>query len=427
MLAGLFAAFYFAFEGKWIAAGVTLGLACLTRYEAWLACPVLAIAFLIEKGFRPLEIARAALLFGWAPLGWMAFHGGVTPQGTYAAEASFSFERFFRYVYLAWITVKNTPPPVLLLALFGGWLFWKRRLIADRRYRLLGSFVLLFLAAILLSAHGERDQPERFVTARETHVLLAAVVLVAGVGLARFDSRRTAGEVRAELRARAEGRAEAEAGDKAKGKVQKAKGKREEAEDEGEEAEGETKGAGLGALIRPWYGWVFVLASCLTGLWMAFGFVANEASQPPFALSFEVARYLDEHVQTGESAVVLAQPVPSDLLRRYLDKAEQSSGRAGREKALAVLLDLDTSPPNYQRILVHSRLNKQQLRSVSSLPADLVPPRAALLLTPDWLVVWSDFLPTNEAEQSLGEATTGLEPKRTFERAGLRVAIYRLR
>ncbi|MEX2301385.1 MAG: glycosyltransferase family 39 protein [Bryobacterales bacterium] len=427
MLAGLFASFYFAFERKWIAAGVTLGLACLTRYEAWLACPVLAIAFLIEKGFRPLEIARAALLFGWAPLSWMAFHGGVTPQGTYAAEAAFSLERFFRYVYLAWITVKNTPPPVLLLAFFGGWLFWKRRLIADRRYRLLGCFLLLFLAAILLSAHGERDQPERFVTAREAHVLLAAVVLAAGAGLARFDSRQAEAEVRAGAEGRAEGRAEAEAEDKAKGKVQKAKEKREEADGGEEGAEDETNGTGLGALIRPWYGWVFVLAGCVAGLWMAYGFVANETSQPPFALSYEVARYLDEHVQTGESAVVLAQPVPSDLLRRYLDKAAQSAGRAGRDEALAVLLDMDTSPPNYQRILVHSRLTKQQLRSVSSLPADLVPSHEPLLPSPDWLVLWSDFLPTNEAEQNLGQATTGLEPKQTFERDGLRVAIYRLR
>lgn len=367
MLAGLFAAFYFAFERCWIAAGAALGLACLTRYEAWLACPVLAFAFLIDKGFRPLAILRAALLFGWAPLGWMAFHGGVTPQGTYAAEASFSFERFFRYVYLGWITIKNTPPPVLLFSLFGGWFFWKQRLIADRRYRLLGCFLVLFLAAILLSAHGERDQPERFVTAREAHVLLAAVILVAGVGLAQLDAK------------------------------------------------------------RPWYGWVFVLASCVIGLWMAYGFVANEASQPPFALSFEAARYLDEHVQPGESAIVLAQAVPGDLLRRYLDKAEQSAGRGGRDKALAVLLDMDTSPPNYQRILVHSRLTKQQLRSVSSLPADLVPPREPLLPAPDWLVVWSDFLPTNEAEQRLSETTTGLAPDKTFEREGLGVAIYRLR
>jgi hypothetical protein len=364
MLAGLFAAFYFAFDRRWIAASLCLALACLTRYESWLACPVLMAAFLHERGFRPLEIARAALLFGWAPLGWMAFHAGVTPEGTYAAEASFSIERLFRYVYLGWITVKNTPPPVLLLAGFGVWAFWRQGLAADRRYRLLAAFVALFLIGVLLSAHGERDQPERFVTAREAHILLAAVVLLAGIGLR----------------------------------------------------------------MLPRYRWAFVAASCLVGLWMAYGFVANETSQPPFALSMEAARYLDEHVGPSESVVVLAQPLPRDLLARYLDQAERSGGPAGRERAVELLLDLDNSPPNYQRILVHSRLTKQRLRSMASLPGDLVPQGAAPpRAVPDWVVAWSDFQPTNADEEELRERAAGQTPEQSFERGGLRVEVYRLR
>lgn len=363
MLAGLFAAFYFAFEQHWLWAGFCLGLACLTRYEAWLACPVIASAFLIEKGIRPLELARVVVLFGWAPLTWMAYHGGVTPEGTYAAEASFSLERFFRYVYLGWITVKNTPAPALLLAVLGGWIFWKQRLFADRRYQLLAAFLVLFLAAILLSAHGERDQPERFVTAREAHILLAGVVLVGGVGL----------------------------------------------------------------YALPRFRWGVVLASCFTGLWMAHSFVENEISQPAFALSFEAARYLDQHVGSKESAVVLAQPVPRDLLTRHLDKAEQSGGPAGRERALANLLDLDTSPPNYQRILVHSRLGKDQLRSLASPPIDPSPSVDAPLRSwPEWTVLWSDFEATNEAEAMLQDVVAKRQPAQTLERGDLQVRIYHL-
>ena len=239
MLAGLFSAFYFVFERKWMVAAACLGLACMTRYEAWLACPVLGFAYLFEKGFGPLQIAKAAALFGWAPLGWVAFHGGVTPEGTYAAELSFSFERFFRYIYLAWIAVKNTPPPVLLLAVFGTWMVWKRRLISDRRYRILVSFLLLFLAAVLVSAHGERDQPERFVTAREAHVLLAATVLAAGVGLASLDVNRANHVSKSKLSERP-----------------------------------------FSARTLSASRWVFVLGSGLIGTWMAYGFVANETSQP---------------------------------------------------------------------------------------------------------------------------------------------------
>lgn len=366
MLAGLFAAFAFSFESKWAAAGLSLGLACLTRYEAWLACPVLAAAFLMEKGFRPADIAKTALLFGWAPLGWILLNGGVAPAGTFAAEASFSVERVFRYVYLGWITVKNTPIPVLLLALFGSWVFWKQGLLGERRYRMLASFLALFLAAVLLSAHGERDQPERFVTAREAHVLLAATVLMAGIGLQAVRRFR----------------------------------------------------------------WTVVLVSSLAGLWMAQRFVANESSQPPFALSYQVARYLDEHVGAGEQVIVLAQGVPADLLARYLDKAEEAGGSVARDKALDVLLDLDTSPPNYQRILVHSRLGKEQLRSVASLPASLVgrhgPVARTPAVTPAWVVLWSDFSPTNEVEEGLRERVAGTGPEQVFERDGLRVAIYRV-
>jgi hypothetical protein len=92
------------------------------------------------------------------------------------------------------------------------------------------------------------------------------------------------------------------------------------------------------------------------------------------------------------------------------------------------LLDLDNSPPNYQRILVHSRLTNEQLRSVASLPPDLVPsPASPPAVIPDWLVLWSDFHPTNQSEEELRERVAGSQPRQTFDRGGLRVAIYRLR
>jgi hypothetical protein len=219
---------------------------------------------------------------------------------------------------------------------------------------------------VLLSAHGEREQPERFVTAREAHILLAATVLMAGIALRRVRRFR----------------------------------------------------------------WTLVLVSSLAGVWMAHHFVANETSQAPFALSYQAARYLDEHVGGGEQVIVLAQGLPEDLLARYLDRAEQAGGSAARNKALGVLLDLDNSPPNYQRILVHSRLGKQQLRSIASLPASLVPRRDAVEQTPApapcWVVVWSDFSPTNELEASLRERVETKQPLQLLEKDGLRVAIYRL-
>src|SRR5258708_655757 len=48
MLAGLMLAFHFFYTEKWLAASLALGVACLTRYEAWAACPVLALAYILN-------------------------------------------------------------------------------------------------------------------------------------------------------------------------------------------------------------------------------------------------------------------------------------------------------------------------------------------------------------------------------------------
>src|ERR1051325_3229523 len=41
MLAGLLFAFHFAYSERWFFASLALAVACITRYEAWAACPVL--------------------------------------------------------------------------------------------------------------------------------------------------------------------------------------------------------------------------------------------------------------------------------------------------------------------------------------------------------------------------------------------------
>ncbi len=399
MLAALFFSFHFFFEENWSAASLCLGLACLTRYEAWLACPVLALAFAMKRRPHGRGLLKGCLLFGWAPLAWTAYHGGITPSGTFALETNLNAERLWRFVYLGWITVKNTPLPVLALAALGLWRFWKQGLLRAFRFQMLAAFLVLFLVSVLFSAHGERDQPDRFVTAREAHVLLAAVIVLAGLGLNRV--RR--------------------------------------------------------------YGTALVIASLLTGLFMADRMVARESSAPHFQLSHRMALYLDQHVLDDQQVAVLAKAIPQPLLGRFLEKAERQGGTAGRRKALEVLIDLDASPPDYQRILVHSRLGKDQLKSLSRLPLQaedgLATPKtiektpsreepaatdeAAQPLSedrpangptlrestpdwPDWVVVWSDFEPTNSAEAGLQRRLAGREPEHVLRRGPLSVAAYRL-
>jgi hypothetical protein len=370
MLAGLLFAFHFFFAGKWLAASAALALACFTRYEAWAAVPVFLIAFVLRESPMLRSLIKATLLFAWAPLAWTLYHAGLAPPGAFVLDLALPLDRFWRYVYLSWITVKFTPPPVLLLAVAGLWCLWSQGLWRSRRYLMLAAFVVLFLAAILFSAHGDRDQPDRFVSARESHILLSAVALLAGLGLSRLPRFR-----------------------------------------------------------------VPVLILCaFWGIFLAHRFVASETADPKLRLSYDLALYLDQHVRNGERAVVLAKPVPAALFSDYLDKTTAHGGLAGRRRALENLRQLDISPPDYQRTLVHSRLGKQRLRSLSTPllpPADEVvwrslpsPDSSAAPGEIDWLAVWSDFEPANSVEARLLEWTSGRRPFYTLRHDSHSVRIY---
>lgn len=253
-----------AFELRWsdrrYAASAALALACLTRYEAWLACPIFIAAAWRTHGHR--TGLWAVLLYGWAPAIWMVWHQGVTPAGGFAVESAMSWERLHRWLYLAWITLKTTPPVVAAVAAWGTVEAWRRR--RDVRLQELAAFLALFGVAILLSAHGERADPDRWVTAREAHIPIAAVMLLGGLGLA------VAGRWR----------------------------------------------------------WPLALAGLALGVWMAQRSVAQETSDPHVALSYQASRWIDAHVAPGETVVILAKPVPRAMLERFLHSAaDQAAAR----------------------------------------------------------------------------------------------------
>ena len=147
--------------------------------------------------------------------------------------------------------------------------------------------------------------------------------------------------------------------------------------------------------------------------------------------------------------------IPRPLLERFLLKAKQQGGQAGRTQAVRVLHEIDTSPPDYQRILVHSRLGKDRLVSLSRLPAgidqpgdsghagtpgsredvepertrmerDLAAPLVDLAQSPDWIVLWSDFEPTSDAESRLESRVAGQEPRWSLEMESVWVRAYSL-
>jgi hypothetical protein len=180
LLGTLFAAFHFCFRRKWTAAAIFLALACLTRFEAWAACPLLAAAWFLD-GPRTLRRAAAAIaIFCAAPILWILARQGLSPEGSFVLDRSITPARFARYGFLAAHTAAEATIPALLLAAAG------LTRLRDRRLATLGAFLALFAVAILFSAHGELPDPERIVTTREIHIPLACILLLATLGCARF-------------------------------------------------------------------------------------------------------------------------------------------------------------------------------------------------------------------------------------------------
>ena len=359
MLAGVLFAFYFFLSGRPAAASLSLAVACLTRYEAWAACPVLVLAVAVERKWRPREVVKAGLLYGWAPLAWLIYRGGIAPGGTYVLDGSISLARLMRYVYLGWITAKNTPIPVWALALAGFVAVTRGRKWRQPGLLILLCFLGVFLVSILFSAHGVAPDPERFVTAREAHLLIMAVVLLAGFGLGE-PTRITLALA--------------------------------------------TLGAGLGI-----YGSARI--------------VIRETSAPDVQLSYDLARYLDSTLGDNERAIILVKPFPHELLQSYLDKVYRDGGAAALADARRVMRNMNTSPPDYQRTLVHSRLGTRLLNfggveGEESKDSEDLPPA-------EWVAVWSNFTPGNSLERRIFEtALEGQRPVQTLKSGPLSIAIY---
>ncbi len=257
MLAALLFAFHFFYTEKWWLASICLAIACLTRYEAWAACPVLAVAYVWRKDRTLLGCGKAAVLFGWMPAVWVLSNHGLTSTGHFVVERSVSVWRLQRYAYLAWVTVKFTQLPVLILAAGSAALWYKDRSRIDWRWWIpdclrRGCFSL----AVPFSAHGVMPDPERYVTSREAVIPMFLVLLCAALGLA----------------------------------------------------------------LWPQWNRALTALSMVLGVAQAFWYVRVESADRSVQLDYRVAQYLDSSVHNGERVLILPSPVDEGMTKQYLDK-----------------------------------------------------------------------------------------------------------
>jgi hypothetical protein len=297
MLAGVLLAFHFFYTENWLAASLALAVACVTRYEAWAACPVLAVVYIWRKDRSLLGWLKAAFLFGWMPVVWILVNHGLTSRGHFVIESSLTFGRLQRYVYLAWIAVKNTQIPVLALAVVGVWRLYKVRALMDWRMVVQFAFVALFLISIPFSAHGVLPDPERYVTAREAAIPIYFVILISVLGLTQW----------------------------------------------------------------PRWKWAIMAVSVVLGAIGGHLYVWRETSKPDVQLSYQVAKYLDSKMRDGERALILSKPITEDMLQGYLSKAQQTGGEEGLRQARLELQQADLRGTDYSRVVVHSHLGHDRL------------------------------------------------------------------
>jgi hypothetical protein len=160
---------------------VALGLACLCRYEAWFAAALAMVA-------HRRRTWRAALLFGWAPLLWIAVWGGLSPAGTYVLDVDPAAGRLARMPFLLGKLREYSGSALCLLAAAGlGVALWRR----NRRAAWGAAYVALALLSIVAAGHEFPPGSGR-VSERLIHIPVVAMCALAGLAVGALAEGRPA-------------------------------------------------------------------------------------------------------------------------------------------------------------------------------------------------------------------------------------------
>ena len=387
LLAGIVWGFVYLFQLEsrrtLMLSSVFFGIACFTRYEGWIAAAVAALFHVWQTRARGEKVswraaAQSVALFGWAPILWILWNRGLNPPGTYVLDAGFEWARLYRPYFIVKTFLWWTQPAVVLMIVAGfAWTWMEARLREDSRLLALVSFLVLFLAALVFSAHGIQPDPVRFVTEREAYTLIGLLMVWAGVGgssmALRF--RMFAGQ------------------------------------------KGFCRMISMTALI--------LVAAY--GLNSGIERVARANQDPALRTDYEVARFL---AGKQSRALVLAKPLPEDQVLDYLRRAEKAGGQEGRMRAQKLLSEVERTPFDYQRVLVYSWMGKEKIVSGDRLQG-LDRAGVERFLEDrqiEYLVLFADFSPVREDERAtLSLCVEGRAPVEEITHGEKQARIYRVR
>ncbi|HEX6739999.1 MAG TPA: hypothetical protein VF310_17095, partial [Vicinamibacteria bacterium] len=258
-----------------IAASVLLGLACLTRYEAWLAA---LLAVLAASGWRWRRLPRALALFGWAPLLWVALWRGLSPAGTYVFDLDPVALRLTRVWFVLGKLREYSGGLLLALGLLGLAVAAFRW---DKRWGWAAAYLALFLPVIMF---GHEFPPgSGRVSERLAHVPAAALCALAGLGLGWLVERAPRAAT-----------------------------------------------AALAAALT--------VAAALHGVRHARMLITEAGRDPSLLLAAQTAAFAHAHLPRGGHLAVAAPTVSPADLQSFVHKVEAAGGDVGRARAVAAEL-----------------------------------------------------------------------------------------
>ena len=137
-------------------------------------------------------------------------------------------------------------------------------------------------------------------------------------------------------------------------------------------------------------------------VWIVAGRIERAGRDPELQTAVAAARVVDALLDQGGRALVLAKPIPPEDIDDYLNRARAAGGPDGVRRAREILATIETGPPAYQRMLVHSRYDRARLLDID----DLVEQDRnieGMLYTRDvrYCVVFNDFVAQRTPERAV--------------------------
>ena len=312
-------------------ASLFLGLACLTRYEAWVITAAAGLYYArLQLSAHPSpcylrSLSKMIALFGWAPLLWILLHRGVSPQGTYVLEGLATWSRLWRIPYVTTMTLVHAGPVVCVLAILGLWSFRRQLLLMNPGIQMVLSTAVLLMLSLVFSAHGVAPDPQRYVTDREAHWFVLFSFWAAALGLSEFKTRRIAWT----------------------------------------ETSSSKPKAAFPMRIAIYY--LTMLLAVLWGVVQTDRYIKRLLTDQNLNLDYAVAQHLERNLPQGSKALVFANPLPPSATQEYLDKVYRQGGAEALLVARRQLAELNSGPLDYSRVVVNIRRGRSQILDASKL------------------------------------------------------------